>query len=234
MTKIRCVVIDDEPLAVKVLENYIRQVAQLERTASFTNAVDYIAYPRQKEVDLLFLDINMPKLSGIGLLKSLQHTPLVIFTTAYPEYAVESFELETLDYLLKPFSFERFLKAVNKACEQIEIRQALQSLQKNKSPAHLAVKADRKLYKINFADILYLQAFGDYIKIFTSGKTIVPKERLNNIERQLPAEKFLRIHRSYIISLNAIQYLEGNHIAIFGKKIPIGHTYKEGLLKKLK
>jgi DNA-binding LytR/AlgR family response regulator len=218
--------VDDEPLSLKILEKYAADVPQLELVATCSDAFAAMEVLRKEQVDLIFLDINMPKLSGISLLKSLDRPPLVIFTTAYPEYAVEGFELEAVDYLLKPFSLERFVKAVNRAAEKI-------SPQKENRPGHLLVKAGKKLYKVAFDEIWYLEAYGDYVKVFTKEKMLLTKERLANLEAELPAENFLRIHRSYLISLDAIEFIEGNQVQVAGAKLPVSPTVKEDLLDRL-
>jgi DNA-binding LytR/AlgR family response regulator len=198
--------------------------------ATCANAFEAMEALRQHPVDLLFLDINMPKLSGISLLKTLDKPPLVVFTTAYPEFAVEGFELEAVDYLLKPFSLERFLRAINRASERL----ATPPTTGPQAPQHLLVKADKKLYKIDFQDISYLEAYGDYVKVFTKEKMLLTKERLANIERELPPGLFCRIHRSYIIALSAIDFIEGNMVKIGKEKLPVSEGLKEGLLAKLK
>lgn len=223
-----CYIIDDEPPAIKVLEHYIRQSPQLQLLGSATDAVLGMQAIQEQKPQLIFLDINMPKLSGIGLLKALSHPPAVIFTTAYPEYALEGFELEAVDYLLKPFSFERFLKAVNKA-------QRLAAAQEvpEEAPSFLLLQADRKLYRVPLEEILYLQAYGDYVKVHANKQLYVPKTTLNLLEEELPANLFFRIHRSYIIALPKIQYIEGNFVVIRDEKIPVGRSFREGLLKML-
>ena len=231
---IKCIIVDDEPLAIKILEKYIGEIPQLQLMESFSKPIEASAYLQSHEIDLLFLDINMPKISGISLLKTLPAPPLVVFTTAYPEYAVEGFELEALDYLLKPFSLERFIKAINKATHQLEISHKLQGIEKNERHGNLMIKTDRKLYPLPFPKITYLQAFGEYVKVHTKEKTYLPKETLQNLEKRLPPEHFVRVHRSYLIALEAIQYIEGNHLTIDGQIIPIGNAYKEQLLVKLK
>ena len=227
--KIRSIAVDDEPLSLKILEKYAADVPQLELVTTCTDAFAAMEALRREAVDLIFLDINMPKLSGISLLKSLDRPPLVIFTTAYPEHAVEGFELEAVDYLLKPFSLERFVKAVNRAAEKI----SLQNQTTETRPGHLLVKADKKLYKVDFHEILYLEAYGDYVKIFTKEKMLLTKERLTNLEAELPTENFLRIHRSYLISLAAIEFIEGNQVQLGGVKLPVSSTAKEELLERL-
>ncbi len=226
--KIRCAIIDDEPLSIKVVEKYLADLPQLELVATCKNAFEAMELLRKESIDLIFLDINMPKLSGVSFLKSLSKPPLVIFITAYPEYAVEGFELEALDYLLKPFSFERFLKAINRAQEKMV------SSNDENAKDHLFIKADKKLYKVNFEDIFYLQAYGDYVKVFTKEKTLLTKERLNNLLQKLPKARFQQIHRSYIIALPAIQFIEGNQVQINETKLPIATTYKEELMLRLK
>ena len=183
---------------------------------------------QNERIDLLLLDINMPKLSGIGLLKALPNPPLVVFITAYPEYAVEGFELEAVDYLLKPFSFERFVKAVNRVTQKMAIKTG------NSSISTIVIKADKKLYQLDTTDILYLQAYGDYVKVFTKDKMLITKERLTNLEGQLPEDSFQRIHRSYIVALAAIEFVEGNQVKVGEELLPVAITYREQLLLNFK
>lgn len=232
--KINCMVVDDEPLAVKVLEKYIGELPYLNLTGKCSSAIQATEQLQHQSIDLLFLDINMPKISGISLLKALPAPPLVIFTTAYPEYAVEGFELEAVDYLLKPFSFERFLKAVNKAAKYLEITNKQPETEKTRTSGNLIIKADRKLYPLPYDQLLYLQAYGDYVKIFTKDQTYLPKMTLQSLEKELPADQFIRVHRSYLVALEAIQYIEGNHLTIDGQIIPIAAAYRAELLQKLK
>jgi DNA-binding LytR/AlgR family response regulator len=173
----------------------------------------------------------MPKLSGIDLARTLEKTPMIIFVTAYPEFAVEGFELDAVDYLVKPVAFERFIKAVNKA-RDIFLRE---KKPENHSAAkrYIILKSDKKIYKVDESDIRYIQSYGDYIKVYTPDKMIIAMETLKNIERYL-AEKFVRIHKSFIVSLDSIRYIEGNQVKIEGGMLPIGHTYKEEFLEKLK
>ena len=226
---VKCIAIDDEPLSLRILEKYATELPQLELVAICNDAFEALEVLRREQVDLMFLDINMPKLSGISLVKSLDKAPLVVFTTAYPEFAVEGFELEALDYLLKPFSFERFLKAVNRAIEKLDEDKATGT-----SPSGLLVKADKKLYKLDFQDILYLEAFGDYVKVFTKQKMLLTKERLSVLEEGLPKNSFQRIHRSFIISLGAVEFIEGNMVKIGNAQLPLSPSFKDGLLENLK
>jgi len=229
MTTIRCIAVDDEPLSLKIIEKYVADLPQLDLLATCNNAFEAMETLRRLRVDLMFLDINMPKLSGISLLKSLDKQPLVIFTTAYPEFAVEGFELEAVDYLLKPFSQERFIKAVNRAADRL----ATPGTPAAEGPDFLMAKVDKKLFKIDFQDIIYLEAYGDYVKIFLKDKMLLTKERLSAVEQQLPPKLFFRIHRSYVIALSAIEFIEGNLVKIGKERLPISENLKEGLLEKL-
>ena len=227
---INCIIVDDEPLSRRVIQKYLKDLTSLNLIASCSHAFEAMEVIQKEQVDLIFLDINMPKLSGINFAKSLSNPPLIIFTTAYPEYAVEGFELEAVDYLLKPFSQERFLKAVNKASKILESEA---NGRHSKEANYLVVKADKKLYKLKSEEILYLQAYGDYVKIFTTKKTLLTKERLSILEANLPADLFQKIHRSYIISLDAISFLEGNQVKINETFLPISNTCRAELLAKL-
>ncbi len=229
MTTIRCIAVDDEPLSLRIIEKYVADLPQLELVATCNDAFQAMETLRRLPVDLMFLDINMPKLSGISLLKSLDKKPLIIFTTAYPEFAVEGFELEAVDYLLKPFSLERFIKAVNRASERLSATSASEK----GALGFLMAKVDKKLFKIDYEDITYVEAYGDYVKIFTKDKMLLTKERLSSVEQQLPSNQFFRIHRSYIIALPAIEFIEGNMVKIGKERLPISENLKDGLLQKL-
>jgi DNA-binding LytR/AlgR family response regulator len=226
---LKCIAIDDERPALMVLEKFIGQTPELEWVASFQKPLEGLQFLRSNAVDLLFLDINMPDLSGIGLVQSLPEKVPVIFTTAYPEYAVEGFELQAVDYLLKPFSFERFLKAVNRAISLTDrIEKVEPSLQNT-----LIIRADRKIHRLLQKDILYLEAFGDYVKVHTQQDCLLPKERLSHLEEKLDPHLFFRIHRTFIVNLNAINYLEGNSLVIKETRIPVSKSYRKALLEKI-
>jgi DNA-binding LytR/AlgR family response regulator len=182
---------------------------------------------KEHVVDVMFLDINMPGLSGLSLLRSLPNPPLVVFTTAYPEHAVEGFELEAIDYLLKPIAFERFVRAVQKA------QQALDQRQTSVSPGVLMLKADKKLYRVPLDTILYIESIGDYVKVFTVTGCLVSKSTLKKIGRELKGQAFVRIHKSYICPLAQIQYLEGNRVRVGEKMLPVGQSYKDLLVQRL-
>ncbi|MFK8104929.1 MAG: LytR/AlgR family response regulator transcription factor [Saprospiraceae bacterium] len=234
--KLNCLIIDDEPLSRKVIKNYLTNISFLELKGECSNAFDAIEFLQKETVDLLFLDINMPKLNGINFLKSLPNPPLVIFITAYPEYAVEGFELDAVDYLLKPFSLDRFLKAVYKAqkikAQVVKLEQLNQQPSTTDELSPIMIKSDKKWYKLAPEQIKYLQAYGDYVKVFTADKTLLTKDTLGNLEQSLPASLFQRIHRSYIVALDAINFIEGNQADIQGQLLPIAITHKEALMSR--
>lgn len=230
---LKCIIIDDEPLAVNVIKNFVGQVMDLELLKTFNNAIDSLEFLQTNVVDLIFLDINMPILDGFSFLNSLAFKPLVIITTAHEEYAVQSYEMEVLDYLVKPIPFPRFLKAVNKALRN---KSTSTSGTGTIETDHLFVKIDKKkMKKINLQDILVVESLKDYIKIITcTGKYIV-HQTLSSFTESLPAERFLRIHRSFTISVNKVDAIEGNCVEINGYKYTIGRSYlsevKEHLLQ---
>lgn len=229
--KLNCVIVDDEPLAVKVIENYLSQIKETRVVATFLNALDTMDYLRDNPVDLLFLDINMPVLDGIDFIKSMDKKPMIIITTASTDYAVQSYELSVLDYLVKPIPFPRFLQAVNKA---ITIRN---SRQETSSPAkdHLFLRIDKKeMKKVYLDDILIIESLKDYIKILTKNHKYIIHQSLSAFTASLPPDKFLRIHRSFTISLDKVDAIVGNSLEIRGVKYTIGRSYlkqtKEAIL----
>jgi two-component system, LytTR family, response regulator len=226
---INCIIVDDEPIARDILKNYIEQVPYLTLVASCEDAFEAMEILKTKEIDLIILDINMPRLTGFEMLRSLKKYPAVIITSAYPEYALEGFELAVTDYLLKPFSFPRFVQATEKVVNKTQGTTAVKD-----DELFVMVKSDKKLTKIFFDDIKYVEAYGNYIFIFTANERVMSKQTLTQFEKELPVSKFARIHKSYIASLNAIKFLEGNEVAIADKKLPIGKVYRESLLRKLK
>ena len=227
---IPCAIIEDEPLAQNILKKYIEDHPALKLTAVCNNAEEAQKVLLRQDVELLFLDINLPKLSGISFLKTLPHQPLVIFTTAYPEYAVEGFDLDAIDYLLKPFSFERFLKAANKAVQQLNKKEIAEQA----TPSFIFLKADKKVHKVNLDDILYIEAAGDYIKIMTDGGQYVVNDTLKSLQEELPPVQFIRVHKSYIISRSKIKFFEGNYVKVGNADIPIGNSYKDEISTRLK
>jgi DNA-binding LytR/AlgR family response regulator len=237
MNRIKCLVVDDEPLAMDVLENYIRQLDTLELTGRCSNALDALSFLQKNKVDLVFLDIQMPKLTGIDFLKTLRNPPKIIFTTAYRDYALEGFELNVLDYLLKPVSFERFIIAVNKyhaytPATNLPPAIAPHVTAVNEEP-FIYLKADKKMVKVFLKDILYIESLKDYVKVKTQDKDIVTYQKISYLEEKLPDEKFIRIHRSYIIAVDKIKSFNTSFIDIGSEEIPIGRLYKPEVMKAL-
>lgn len=231
MNRYQCIIIEDEPLAQNVLKNYIGEQPALELLAVCNDALEAQPILTQQNIQLIFLDINLPKLSGMNFIKTLIRPPLVIFTTAYPEFAVEGFELNAVDYLLKPFSFERFLKAVNKAFEKLNTS-STQSNDPGKTP-FIFLKADKKIHKVDLDSIYYVEAIGDYMKVVTDSGQLIINETMKKLQEELPATSFVRIHKSFIISRNRIKYIEGNYVQVEDKSIPIGATYRNDVLASL-
>ncbi|NOT38670.1 MAG: response regulator transcription factor [Saprospiraceae bacterium] len=221
----KTIIVDDEPLALEILESYIHQIKDLLLIAKCSNAIEANTIIREQKIDLIFLDIEMPVLRGTDFIKSLQDPPQVIFTTAYPEFAVEGFELNALDYLLKPISFDRFLKAINKFKET--------ELKETQSKDFIFVKSDKKLVKLNFNEIVYIEGMKDYVIIHTSQSRIITLQTMKSLEEKLNKDNFVRIHRSYILNFDHINAIHGNEIDVIfksqTKSIPIGNNYKEEL-----
>ncbi len=232
----RCLIIDDEPLAVELLEDFVSKISALKLVATCSSAIEASTILQMNEVDLIFSDIEMPDFSGVEFIKSLDVKPLFIFTTAYSHYAVEGFNLNAVDYLVKPIPFHRFLKAVNRAQELFllkneEIKPKTQTLN---SPSFIFVKSDYENVKLNFDDIKYFEGLKDYIKIFsTSHKPILTLSNFKNIEEKLPNDVFVRVHRSYIVSLKHINSVQRNRILIDGVRIPIGKNYKDEFIRRI-
>ena len=224
------IIVDDEPLAQEVLETYINKFPTLNLIAKCSNAIEAFEVLDNNNIDLIFLDIQMPQISGIDFLKTLANPPHVIFTTAFSEYAIEGFELNVVDYLLKPISLERFAKAVNKATKLIQEKTSNIGKTAESSADYIFVKADKKLIKLHFNDIFYIEGLKDYVILHTPQKRIVTLQTMKSLETKLPADIFMRIHRSYIVNLGNISVVEGNTVQINSKIIPIGKNYKDVLL----
>jgi len=235
--KIKCLVIDDEPPAREILIRHIARVEALTLVGSCSNAVEAFSFLNEHEVDLLFLDIQMPQLLGTNFIRTLKNPPNVIFTTAYRNYAVEGFELDAVDYILKPISFERFLKAVNKVLqmnlgiEETPIAKKEDSSEPNNS--FLYFRTNRKMVKVFFSDILFIESLKDYIKIVTISKSIVTKYVLSTLEDMLPTHEFLRIHKSYIVNISKIDSYNADSIQILKNELPIGRLYKHDVNRVL-
>ena len=230
--KIKCIVIDDEALARKYLKEYILKVPFLEFVGDFNSPLKAYDILERGEVDLMFLDIQMPDITGLDFLKSLNRKPFVILTTAYKEYALEGYELDISDYLLKPFSFDRFLKAVNKVNNQMlnKEKKAEPGSTYNQTDFHedyIIIRADRKYYKINYDDLIFVEGQKAYVTFHSEGKkNVTALASLRELEEKLPEKKFIRIHKSYIVSVKKIDSLEGNMIEIAGDKLPVGKSFK--------
>lgn len=237
--KLRCLIVDDEPLALDILENYIQRLDNLELVARCENAIEAFNQIQSSKVDLLFLDIQMPKLTGIDFLKSVQNPPKVIFTTAYRDYALEGYELNVLDYLLKPISFERFLRSINKVLAQsngqhltpTETPNLTISSEQNES--YVYVKADKKMVKIRLKEVIYIESLKDYVRIKMAEKEVVTYQKISYLEEKLPEELFLRIHRSFIIALDKVDSFSATLVEVNGQELPIGRNYKNQTLKVL-
>ncbi len=230
-----CIIVDDEPLARQGMELNIANVSTLKLLGSFSNALAASDFLRKENVDLMFLDINMPELSGLDFLKSLRDAPMVIFTTAYPQYALESYELEAIDYLVKPIRIERFLKAVNKAENYLKL---LQQEGNNNSQVekieddYVFIKADRKYFKIYFKDILYIEGLKDYVVIYTGDNKIITSMNVKTIAAQLPPAIFARVSKSYIVNTLHIVSFDNELIYINNQEIPLGQSFKDDFIKQ--
>jgi DNA-binding LytR/AlgR family response regulator len=232
MKNLQCIIADDEPIARQILENYIQAIPNLEIIASCKNAFEVLEILQTKTVDILFLDINMPKLSGLSLLKTMQQKPSVIITTAYPEYAIEGFELSVTDYLLKPFSLERFLQAVNKVPQKEVSKPETTTITKQEIPQSIFVKSDKKIIKIDFDQINHIEAYGNYIKIFTDTMILTPQTLTEFLEK-LP-NHFIRIHKSCIINFNQLKLIDGNQVVLQNNtKLQIGKSYRKSVLDSI-
>jgi len=235
--KIKCLIIDDEPLAQRILERYIQDVSSLEMVQKCNNALDAIEILKEQKIDLIFLDINMPKLTGLEFLRSLKHPPLVIVTTAYAEFAIQGYELNVVDYLMKPFGMARFLKAIQKVHDLLKPREhSLTGITSDTSreDQYIFIKSSKKTYCISLNDILYIEALGDYVKIYTTDRMIVSYHSMKNLENLLSPKQFPRIHKSFIVSLSKIELIEGNQVKLRDRYIPIGTIYKSEFEKLIR
>ena len=232
---IRCLIVDDEPPARDVLRRYIAELPLLQLAGECGHAVEALSFLQQHPVDLMFLDISMPQLKGTELLKILKHPPRVIFTTAHAEYALEGYELDAIDYLLKPIQFDRFLKAVNKAYGAATPSPSFALPQKEelKKESFVYFRVDRKMVKVMLEDILYAESMKDYVKVFTRNGPIVTKQSISSLEAMLPETAFIRTHRSFIVSLDKIRSFTSELIEVDKAEIPIGKLFRQGVLKVL-
>lgn len=235
--KIKAIIVDDEPHAIEVIEKYLESFPEIDLVATCKDGISAFHVLQQKKVDLMFLDIKMPGISGVELLKSLKHPPKVIFTTAYSEYAVEGFELDAVDYLLKPVSFNRFLKAMDKTLAALGAKKQVvlipELVDSNEVNKFLYLKVDRKTVKVNVRDIYWIESIKDYVKVVMADKVLMSKQKISLLEELLPQDQFCRIHKSFIIATAKVESYYTYAVEILGKELPIGRNYKQQALKCL-
>jgi two-component system, LytTR family, response regulator len=234
----KCIIIEDDSVSLKIIERFLERVPFLHLAEVFNNAIDPLIYLKENEVDLIFLDIRMDRLDGLHFLEMLQNPPQVIITTAFEEYAINSYDLGAEDFLLKPISFERFLKSVNKVysrwSQDSKNKNKLHSKGNSLNGYNLFVKVNSKFTKINYWEILYFEGMGDSIKIVTENQSFITSQNFRILEKQLPPYFFLRVHKSYIVSLNKIDSIEKNYVKIKDKLIPVSDTYKKKFISRFK
>jgi len=233
MNKVNCLIVDDEPLARKIIETYLSVVAGWQLIRSCMNAVEAYDALQGNSIDVMFLDIRMPVVSGIDFLRSLQHTPLVVFTTAYSDYAVTGFELNAVDYLVKPITADRFMQAVEKANARLLSQAAEKEIFSTPPADYLFIRQETRLIRVNYEDILFIEAKRDFTSIHLKRKKLLASMHLKALEMMLSPQRMLRVHRSYIVNLDAVQSINGNTIEIEDKGIPIGANYKPELFRRL-
>ena len=230
--KLKCVIIDDEPIARKVLQEYIEEIEFLELAGQAENPLKAMAILNAQDVDILLLDINMPKINGIDFLKSSRSTASVIITTAYAEYAVESYGLDVLDYLVKPIGFERFLKACNKAREAVELKKLLKG-QPPKPSDHFFIKSSNQIEKVFYNDLLYAEAMLNYVMLYTVTKKMMVYVTIKSLEEQLPADQFIKVHKSFIVNISKVKRIDGNVLDIGNEKITISQSLREKVVAEI-
>jgi DNA-binding LytR/AlgR family response regulator len=224
-----CIAIDDEPLALDIINEFCSRISYLNLIGTFTNPSEAAKLLNSVEIDLIFLDIHMPQVNGLDFLKTLYSPPLVIFTTAYKEHAFQGFEYDAVDYLIKPFAADRFIKAVNKAQQLLSLKTPggrMQAEQNTSTSGFIMVKVEYSTIRMNIDDILYIEGLKDYVKIYSGGKPVLTKTTMKNITEKLPVDRFLRVHKSFTVSVAKIDMIENNRIVIGKERIPIGESYK--------
>ncbi|OXA80280.1 two component transcriptional regulator, LytTR family [Flavobacterium aquidurense] len=230
--KIKCVLIDDEPLAIKVLQNYFNNFTDFEVIATFNNSLEALDFINSTTVDAVFLDINMPMMTGFELISLIENKTKVIITTAFREFAAESYDLDVLDYLVKPIPLPRFIKCINKITTEFNLKNNIK-VETTKGDSHIFIKVDKKMMKINIEEILFIEGMKEYIKVVTADKTYITHKSLTSLSEELPSDRFLRIHKSYVIALNKVKSIEGNRIQIQSYTIPIGRNYSKDVKTKI-
>jgi len=230
--KIKCVLVDDEPLAIKVLQNYFANFSDFEVIRTFNNSLEALDFINNNAVDTLFLDINMPMMTGFELIKLMENKPKVVITTAFREFAAESYDLEVLDYLVKPIPLPRFIKCINKITSEFNLKNNIKT-DTVRADSHIFIKVDKKMMKVNIDEILFIEGMKEYIKIVTIDKTYITHKSLTSLSEELPSDRFMRIHKSYTIALDKVKSLEGNRIQIHTFVIPIGRNYSKEVKVKI-
>lgn len=230
--KIKCVLIDDEPLAIKILQNYFSNFVNFEVTGTFNNALEALEFINNNNVDAVFLDINMPMMTGFELIRLLENKTKIVITTAFREFAAESYDLDVLDYLVKPIPLPRFVKSIHKIEADFNIRNNVK-IETNKIESHIFIKVDKKMVKIIIDEILFIEGMKEYIKVVTQDKTYITHKSLTSLSEELPAEQFVRIHKSYTIALTKVKSIEGNRIQIHSYTLPIGRNYSKDVKNKI-
>jgi two-component system LytT family response regulator len=230
--KIKCVLIDDEPLAIKVLQNYFTNFTDFEVVGTFNNSLEALDFINSTTVDAVFLDINMPMMTGFELISLIENKTKVIITTAFREFAAESYDLDVLDYLVKPIPLPRFIKCINKITTEYNLKNNIK-VETTKGDSHIFIKVDKKMMKINIEEILFVEGMKEYIKVVTPDKTYITHKSLTSLSEELSADRFLRIHKSYVIALNKVKSIEGNRIQIQSYTIPIGRNYSKEVKNKI-
>jgi DNA-binding LytR/AlgR family response regulator len=226
------VLIDDEPLAIKVLQNYFTNFTDFEVVGTFNNSLEALDFINSTAVDAVFLDINMPMMTGFELISLIENKTKVIITTAFREFAAESYDLDVLDYLVKPIPLPRFIKCINKITTEYNLKNNIK-VETTKGDSHIFIKVDKKMMKINIEEILFVEGMKEYIKVVTPDKTYITHKSLTSLSEELPADRFLRIHKSYVIALNKVKSIEGNRIQIQSYTIPIGRNYSKEVKNKI-
>jgi len=229
MMNLRCLIVDDEELGRMLIENYVQRLG-LTIVAQCRNPLEAMQIMQTREINLIFLDIQMPEMSGLQFIKSLTYKPLIILTTAYPEHALESYTLDVVDYLLKPIRFERFTLAVNKAIERFRFRNEGTQENEGVEKGILLVKSEHRIHRLKLSEILYIQSLSEYVSYHLNGSRILSLGALKTLENELPPSQFIRVHKSYIVAIDKIEFLDGNTLQVGKEKIPVGPSYKDQLL----
>jgi len=230
----KCIIVDDEPLGIDVLESYVKKMPDLDLIGTCNNALEASEFLKNHKVDLMFLDIQMPEITGLEFMRSIANPPLVVFCTAYPDFAVEGFELNAIDYLLKPVGFDRFIKTIERAREYMTLKKNDAVEAPDLENDHIFIKSNQKQVKLSYDQIMYVEAFADYVKLYTPEKRYITLQTMKNMEQKLPKEKFIRVHRSFIVGIKYIHSFNSSELEIGTVKIPVGKNYKDEFLLKLR